>query len=48
MIQRTTSMAFVEATLYDSRDQACAQATGTFKYVKRDESNSHKSSISTD
>ena len=47
LIQRTGSMAFVEATLYDSQDQACAHATGTFKYVKRDESNSHKSSIST-
>ena len=35
LIQRTTSMAFTEATLYDSQGQACAHATGTFKYVKR-------------
>jgi uncharacterized protein (TIGR00369 family) len=48
LIQRTGSMAFVEATIYDNQDQACAHATGTFKYVKRDESNSHKTSISTD
>jgi hypothetical protein len=38
----------VEASLYDSQDQACAHASGTFKYVKRDESKSHKTSISTD
>ena len=48
LIQRTGSMAFVEATIYDNQDQACAHATGTFKYVKRDESKSHKTSISTD
>ena len=48
LIQRTTSMAFVEATIYDSRDQACAHATGTFKYVQRDASKGHKVSISTD
>jgi acyl-coenzyme A thioesterase PaaI-like protein len=47
-MQRTTSMAFVEATVYDSRDQACAHATGTFKYVKRDTSKGHKAGISTD
>ena len=48
LIQRTGSMAFVEATLYDNQNQACAHATGTFKYVKRDESKSHKTGISTD
>ena len=48
LMQRTTSMAFVEATIYDSRDQACAHATGTFKYVQRDASKGHKASISTD
>ena len=48
LILRTGSMAFVEATLYDNQNQACAHATGTFKYVKRDESKSHKTSISTD
>ena len=35
LIHRTTSLAFTEATLYDARGQACAHATGTFKYVKR-------------
>ena len=48
LMQRTTSMAFTEATLYDSRGQACAHATGTFKYVKREESKGHTASISTD
>ena len=35
LIHRTASLAFTEATLYDARGQACAHATGTFKYVKR-------------
>lgn len=35
LVHRTTSMAFVEATLFDAQDRACCQATGTFKYVKR-------------
>ena len=35
LIHRTASLAFTEATLYDVRGQACAHATGTFKYVKR-------------
>jgi uncharacterized protein (TIGR00369 family) len=48
LIQRTTSMAFTEATLYDSKGQACAHATGTFKYVKREESKGHTARISTD
>ena len=38
LIQRTTSMAFVEAKLYDSQGNACAHATGTFKYVRRSDS----------
>jgi uncharacterized protein (TIGR00369 family) len=35
LMHRTKSMAFTEATLYDSEGRACAHATGTFKYVKR-------------
>ena len=48
LMQRTTSMAFTEATLYDSRGQACAHATGTFKYVQREASKGHSGVISTD
>ena len=48
LMQRTTSMAFTEATLYDSRGQACAHATGTFKYVQREASKGHAGVISTD
>lgn len=35
LMHRTGTMAFTEATLYDSAGRACAHATGTFKYVKR-------------
>ncbi|SFC61455.1 uncharacterized domain 1-containing protein [Polaromonas sp. OV174] len=35
LIHRTATLAFTEATLYDAQGQACAHATGTFKYVKR-------------
>lgn len=35
LIHRTATLAFVEATIYDEKEQACAQSTGTFKYVKR-------------
>ncbi len=35
LLHRTATLAFTEATLYDAKDQACAHATGTFKYVKR-------------
>ena len=35
LIHRTATMAFTEATLYDSQGKICAHATGTFKYVKR-------------
>ena len=34
-MHRTATMAFTEATIYDSEGRACAHATGTFKYVKR-------------
>jgi uncharacterized protein (TIGR00369 family) len=39
LIQRTTKMAFAEAKLYDSQDQLCVHATGTFKYAKRPDGN---------
>ena len=48
LMLRTTSMAFTEATLYDSRGQACAHATGTFKYIQREASKGHAGVISTD
>jgi uncharacterized protein (TIGR00369 family) len=35
LMHRTATMAFTEATIYDSEGRACAHATGTFKYVKR-------------
>ena len=31
----TATLAFTEATVYDAHGQACAHATGTFKYIKR-------------
>ena len=35
LMHRTKSMAFMEGTIFDEQGRACAQATGTFKYVKR-------------
>lgn len=35
LIHRTATMAFTEATIYDTKGRACSHATGTFKYVKR-------------
>jgi uncharacterized protein (TIGR00369 family) len=35
LMHRTGSMAFTEATIFDAQGEACAHATGTFKYVKR-------------
>ena len=35
LIHRTSSMAFVEARIFDEQGRACAHSTGTFKYVKR-------------
>ncbi|MEC5214686.1 uncharacterized protein (TIGR00369 family) [Polaromonas sp. CG_9.5] len=35
LMHRSTSLAFTEATIYDAKGQACAHATGTFKYVRR-------------
>ncbi|MDO9404466.1 MAG: PaaI family thioesterase [Polaromonas sp.] len=35
LIHRTATLAFTEGLLYDEKGQLCAQASGTFKYVKR-------------
>lgn len=35
LMHRTSTMAFTEGTLYDAKGDACAHATGTFKFVKR-------------
>ena len=35
LIHRTATLAFTEAMLYNAEGQACAHATGTFKYVRR-------------
>jgi uncharacterized protein (TIGR00369 family) len=35
LMHRTATMAFTEATIYDTEGRACAHATGTFKYVRR-------------
>jgi uncharacterized protein (TIGR00369 family) len=35
LMHRTATMAFTEATIYNSAGKPCAHATGTFKYVKR-------------
>jgi uncharacterized protein (TIGR00369 family) len=35
LLHRTATLAFTEATVFDAQGQACAHATGTFKYVRR-------------
>jgi uncharacterized protein (TIGR00369 family) len=35
LMHRTATMAFTDATIFDSEGRACAHATGTFKYVRR-------------
>ncbi len=34
VLQRTSSMAFTEAGIYDEAGRLCTHATGTFKYVR--------------
>lgn len=34
LVHATATMAFCEGRLYDSRDQLCATASGTFKYLR--------------
>ncbi|NQW82069.1 MAG: PaaI family thioesterase [Polaromonas sp.] len=45
LMQRTASMAFVEAKLYDSQGNVCAHSTGTFKYVKRPDTNTVRAGL---
>jgi len=35
LVQRTATLAFTQATIFDATGQACASAMGTFKYMKR-------------
>ena len=35
LLHRTATMAFTEASIFDSANRLCAHATGTFKYVPR-------------
>lgn len=35
LMHRTATLAFTEATVFDSSGNACTHATGTFKYVRR-------------
>jgi uncharacterized protein (TIGR00369 family) len=48
LMHRTKSMAFTEATVFDEAGKACAHATGTFKYVKRQAPSAPANTISTD
>ena len=48
LMHRTKSMAFTEATIYDTEGKACAHSTGTFKYVKRQAPTAPANTISTD
>lgn len=34
IMHRTATLVFTEATIYDAKGQACAHATGTFKYAR--------------
>jgi uncharacterized protein (TIGR00369 family) len=44
LIHRTKSLAFTEGTVFNAEGQACVHATGTFRYVRRDQGQpqSHK------
>ena len=48
LMHRTKSMAFTEGTVYDAEGQACAHATGNFKYVRRTAPGAPANTISTD
>jgi uncharacterized protein (TIGR00369 family) len=48
LMHRTRSMAFTEGTIFDAEGQACAHATGTFKYVRRAAPTAAADVISTD
>ena len=42
VLHRTRSMAFTEGTIFDAEGNACAHATGTFKYVNPADPGAHK------
>ena len=42
LMHRTATLAFTEATVFDGRGHACAHATGTFKYMRRLASGTHR------
>ena len=48
LIQRTRSIAFAEAWVYDADGRLCSQSTGTFKYVPKADPGAGQGSISTD
>ena len=48
LVHRTKSLAFAEGTVFDEAGNACAQATGTFKYVKQSAPSAPANTISTD
>ena len=48
LMHRTKSMAFTEGTVFDEAGNACAHATGTFKYVKQPAPGAPANTISTD
>ena len=48
LVHRTKSMGFAQGTVYDAAGNACAHATGTFKYVKRAAPSAPANTISTD
>ena len=48
LIHRTRNMAFTEGTVYDANGNACAHATGTFKYVTRQADATQVHEVSTD
>jgi len=48
LMHRTKSMAFTEGTVFDAAGNACAHATGTFKYVRHPAASAPANTISTD
>jgi uncharacterized protein (TIGR00369 family) len=49
LLHRSKTMAFTEGTVFDAQGNACAHATGTFKYVNRAiQPNQSNHEISTD
>jgi uncharacterized protein (TIGR00369 family) len=35
LLHHTATLAFTEATVFDAHGKSCAQATGTFKFIRR-------------